>query len=113
MAAPHLPTWHLVVYVVGGTARAQHTVQALERLCRRLPPDTYRIDVVDVLVDPDLAERDGITATPSIVRRTPAPEILLVGRLEADEWAAYRLGLPPEPVSDAGTGTGAGADEMV
>lgn len=41
----------------------------------------YEFEVVDVLERPDLADEDGIFATPALVRRSPLPIRKLIGDL--------------------------------
>jgi circadian clock protein KaiB len=41
----------------------------------------YAFEVVDVLERPDLADEDGIFATPALVRRSPEPVRKLIGDL--------------------------------
>ena len=43
------------------------------------------IDVIDVLDDPGAALRDGIYATPTIMRLTPGPARRIFGRIVVDE----------------------------
>lgn len=41
----------------------------------------FSLTIVDVLNEPVRAEKDNITATPCLVRETPAPRLVLVGNL--------------------------------
>jgi hypothetical protein len=42
------------------------------------------VEVIDVLDDPGAALRDGIYATPTVVRLRPAPARRIFGRITAD-----------------------------
>lgn len=71
----------LDVYVAGTTDRSTDAVRNLTGICERLFGSHYDIRVVDVLQDPDAAERQRIIATPTVVRRLPLPSRRIVGDL--------------------------------
>lgn len=75
-APPHL---HLVLYVAGDSLRSVGAATALRRLLDGVEGDAYTLDIVDVLEQPEDAERDRIVATPTIVRLHPSPRLQVVG----------------------------------
>ena len=46
---------------------------------------TVALEVVDVLERPDLAERDAVVATPTLLRLAPEPVLRVIGDLEGDD----------------------------
>jgi circadian clock protein KaiB len=56
-------------------------IMARQVLERCLDPEDFDLEVLDVCQDPDLAERDGIFATPTLVRLSPPPEVRAIGDL--------------------------------
>ena len=86
----------LRLYVTGGTTRARRTLMAVRRICDAAYGDAYDLSVIDVLDRPDLAERDRITATPTLLREFPPPVRRIVGDA-GDGWAVLR-GLDLDPV---------------
>lgn len=100
-----METLHLELYIIGESARSQTAVANLDRLCRDLPPGRCRVTVVDVLEHPEAAETANIVATPTLIRRAPAPVRRLVGDLSATEKVLRGLGL--DPGSEAHPGEGA------
>lgn len=74
-------TYVLTLYVAGGSAASARARAAIERLCRELLDGRYRLEVVDVVRDPEAAEAARIVATPTLVREAPPPVRRIVGDL--------------------------------
>lgn len=71
----------LRLYVTGSTLLSIRAMENIERLLAEELSGSYSYEVIDVLERPDLAEEDGIFATPALVRRSPGPVRKLVGDL--------------------------------
>ena len=83
----------LRLYVVGGTQLAERAVGTLRRLESELPGDSTSIEIVDLAERPDVAEAEGILATPLLVRVSPEPARRIVGDLSDVERVRWSLGL--------------------
>jgi circadian clock protein KaiB len=92
-AAPE--TWDLRLYVAGKTARSVAAFENLSRLCEEHLPGRYKIEVVDLLVQPQLAKGDQIVAIPTLVRRIPQPMRKVIGDLSNVERTLVGLQLRP------------------
>jgi circadian clock protein KaiB len=103
-----METLHLELYIIGQSARSQAAVANLDRVCRGLPVGRCRVTIVDVLEHPEAAETANIVATPTLIRRQPAPVRRLVGDLSATEKVLRGLGIDPEP--DVRPGEGVASD---
>ena len=99
-----METLHLELYIIGQSARSQTAVANLDRLCRGLPAGRCRVTIVDVLEHPEAAETANIVATPTLIRRAPAPVRRLVGDLSITEIVVRGLGLEPDPAARPGEG---------
>lgn len=86
----------LHLYVAGGTASARAAVAALERLRRDLD-EPCEVRIVDVLAEPDVAARDRVVVTPTLVRLSPLPRRRVVGDLENPEEVLRGLDLHEGP----------------
>src|SRR5579863_7789078 len=75
------PTVQLRLYVAGQTPKSLAAFANLTRICTEHFEGRYRIEVVDLLENPQLAEGDQILAVPTVVRRLPPPMKKLVGDL--------------------------------
>jgi circadian clock protein KaiB len=73
--------WDLRLYVAGRTPRAETARANLARACELYLPGRYKIEVIDLLLNPRLAAADQIVALPTVVRRLPAPIKKLIGDL--------------------------------
>jgi circadian clock protein KaiB len=71
--------WDLVVYVTDTSPKGQRAIENLRRVCEEHLAGRYQIEIVDVLQNPRRAAADQILATPTVVRRLPAPIRKLVG----------------------------------
>jgi circadian clock protein KaiB len=85
----------LRLYVTGTTLLSTRAIENIEALIREELAGTYICEIIDVLERPDLAEEDGIFATPTLVRRTPEPVRKLIGDLSDRELVLSSLRLTP------------------
>ena len=77
--------WILRLYVAGNTARGSSALRNLEEVCEEHLAGRYRIEVVDLLKQPQLARGDQIVALPTLVRRLPPPMKKIIGDLSNQE----------------------------
>jgi circadian clock protein KaiB len=87
--------WELRLYVAGQTAKSQAAIANLEKLCEAHLPGKYTIEVVDLLVHPQLAKGDQIIAIPTLVRKLPEPIRKVIGDLSNTERTLVGLQLRP------------------
>jgi circadian clock protein KaiB len=73
------PTHVLQVYVAGEKGRSRLAVQNLKKICEKELPGQYRIEVVDVSKNPQVAIENNLVALPAVVRTLPAPVRKFVG----------------------------------
>lgn len=77
--------WILRLYVAGNTARGSSALRNLEEVCEEHLAGRYKIEVVDLLKQPQLARGDQIVALPTLVRRLPPPMKKIIGDLSNQE----------------------------
>ena len=87
--------WELRLYVAGKTAKSVSAFENLTRLCEEHLPGKYQIEVVDLLVHPQLARGDQIVAIPTLVRKLPQPIRKVIGDLSNAERTLVGLQLRP------------------
>jgi circadian clock protein KaiB len=75
----------LTLYISGRTPRAERALENLRRICDAEFGDGYVLHIVDVLEDPQRAERDRILATPTVVKELPPPLRRVIGDLSDHE----------------------------
>jgi circadian clock protein KaiB len=93
--------YQLRLYVAGQTSRAESALRNLEALCETHLQGKYRIEVVDLLVNPQLARGDQIFAVPTLVRQLPPPVKKIIGDLSNVE--RVLVGLDLRPMQKKGT----------
>jgi circadian clock protein KaiB len=86
-------TYALTLFVTGHSIRSERAVANLRRLCQRLG-DRCELTIVDVLERPELAERDKVLATPTVVRTSPLPRRRIIGDLSDEGKVVLELDLP-------------------
>jgi|SRR6516165_5611896 circadian clock protein KaiB len=92
-AAPDV--YELRLYVAGQTPKSVAAFNNLKRLCDEHLPGRYRVEVVDLLVNPRLAKDDQIVAIPTLVRKLPEPVRKIIGDLSNTERTLVGLNLRP------------------
>lgn len=90
--------FELRLYVAGQTARSQTAFDNLKRLCETHLKGKYRIEVIDLLKNPQLAAGDQIFAVPTLVRRLPEPIKKIIGDLSNEERVLVGLDVVPVQV---------------
>jgi circadian clock protein KaiB len=74
-------TWELRLYVAGQTPKSIAAFANLKKICEEHLAGRYRIEVVDLLKNPQLAKGDQILAIPTLVRKLPSPMRKIIGDL--------------------------------
>ena len=92
---PDPEAWELRLYVAGKTAKSVAAFANLSRLCEEHLPGKYTIEVVDLLVHPQLAKGDQILAIPTLVRKLPEPIRKVIGDLSNVERTLVGLQVRP------------------
>ena len=89
------PKWDLRLYVAGQTPKSIIALANLKRICETHLQGEYRIEIVDVLKNPQLARGDQILALPTLVRKLPEPVKKIIGDLSHEERVLIGLDLRP------------------
>jgi circadian clock protein KaiB len=71
----------LKLFITGRTARSEHAIENLKKICEEELKGKYNLQVIDVLEMPNLAEDDKVMATPTLIKQLPPPIQRLVGDL--------------------------------
>jgi circadian clock protein KaiB len=90
---PKADFWELRLYVAGQTANCVQAFANLKELCETHLAGRYRIQVVDLLKNPQLSRGDQIFAIPTLVRKLPVPVRKIIGNLSDTERVLVGLDL--------------------
>lgn len=89
------PKWELRLYVAGQTTKSVTALNNLKRLCEEHLKGKYIIEVIDLLLHPQLAEGDQIFAIPTLVKKVPEPIRNIIGDLSNEEKVLVGLNIRP------------------
>ncbi len=96
--------WQLRLYVAGMTPKSLAAFANLRRICEEYLEGKYSIQVIDLMVNPQLAKGDQILAIPTLVRRLPEPVKKIIGDLSDTD--RVLVGLDIRPLAGLGEGRG-------
>ena len=85
--------WELRLYVAGQTPKSLLAFANLKKICEEHLKGEYRIEVIDLLENPQLAKGDQIFAIPTLVRKLPEPIKKIIGDLSNKERVLVGLNL--------------------
>jgi circadian clock protein KaiB len=88
-------TWQLKLYVAGKTVKSAAALSNLKKYCEEYLKGKYKIEVIDLLVKPQLAEGDQIFAVPTLVKKVPEPIRKIIGDLSNKEKVLVGLNIIP------------------
>lgn len=87
--------WELKLYIAGKTPKSVTALKNLKKYCEEHLEGKYRIEVIDLLEKPQLAEGDQIFAVPTLVRKAPVPMRKIIGDLSDEEKVLVGLNIVP------------------
>ncbi len=88
--------WILRLYVAGKTPKALTAFANLKKICEEQLQGKYSIEVIDLLIYPQLGRDDQIFALPTLVRKLPVPVRKIIGDLSNTERVLVGLDLLPQ-----------------
>jgi circadian clock protein KaiB len=88
--------WELRLYTAGQTPRSLAAFANLKKICETHLSGRYRLEVIDLLVKPELARADQIIAIPTLVRKLPPPVKKIIGDLSNTERTLIGMQIVPE-----------------
>lgn len=85
----------LRLYIAGRTPAAERAIRNLEQIIREAygDGDSCKLEVIDILERPQLAEDERILATPVVIKKLPPPVRRVVGDLSEREKVLIGLDL--------------------
>lgn len=88
--------FELRLYVTGMTPRSTRAITAVRTLCEELLQGRYDLEVIDVYQQPALSQREQVFATPTLIKKGPAPLRRFIGDMSNRARLLAGLGLPAE-----------------
>ncbi|MGM0517618.1 MAG: circadian clock KaiB family protein [Pseudomonadota bacterium] len=91
------PVYVLRLFLAGHTLRSRLAVKHLHEICEKELAGHYRLEVIDVVEQPELAKRYHIIATPTLIKVLPPPLRRIIGDLSDSERVLIGLDIHPRP----------------
>jgi circadian clock protein KaiB len=88
--------WILRLYVAGQTPKCLLAFSNLKKICETQLKGKYKIEVIDLLLNPQLSRDDQILAIPTLVRKLPVPVRKIIGDLSNTERVLVGLDITHE-----------------
>jgi circadian clock protein KaiB len=85
--------WILRLYVAGQNLKTITALNNLKLMCEEQLKGKYKIEVIDLLKQPQLARDNQILAIPTLVRKLPIPVRRIIGDLSDKERVLVGLDL--------------------
>jgi circadian clock protein KaiB len=75
----------LRLYVTGRTPNSRRAIENLKRICDEYLVGRYRLEVIDLYQQPELAKGKQIVAAPTLVKELPEPVRKILGDMSNEE----------------------------
>jgi circadian clock protein KaiB len=92
---PKSEKWELRLYIAGQTPNSILALKNITKYCNQYLEGIYVIEIIDLLINPQLAEGDQIFAIPTLVRKVPEPLRKIIGDLSNEEKVLVGLNIRP------------------
>ena len=90
---PGKDVFKLCLFIAVNSIRSQTAVQLLRQVCKSYLVGKCDLEIVDIYQQPELARREQIIATPTLIKYSPKPRKILIGDFSQTERVLSRLGL--------------------
>ena len=90
---PECEEWILRLYVAGQTPNSLTAFENLKKICADHLNCRYKIEVIDLIKNPQLAKDHQIIAVPTLIRKLPTPVKKIIGNLSNTEKVLVGLDL--------------------
>lgn len=83
----------LRLYVTGASPNSVRAIANLKEICEKYLAGRYSLEVIDVYLQPEVAQQEQIIALPLLIKKFPLPERRFIGDLSDTEKILKGLGL--------------------
>ena len=81
------------LYVIEDTANGMKAIRNLQEITELIPKGQCKVEVIDILKNPEIAIKDSIIATPTLIKAYPYPPRRVIGDLSNPDNEIFGLGL--------------------
>lgn len=87
----------LSLFVAGTSPASIRAINNLRTILESRLAGRYELDIIDIHQQPELAQKENISAVPILIKKTPSPKRLLVGDMSDTDKVLRGLGLTNDP----------------
>lgn len=88
-------TYVLKLYITGATPRSVRAIENIKRICEEHLKGRYRLDVIDIYQQPELAAKEQLVVAPTLIKKLPLPLRTFIGDLSETDKILVGLDLEP------------------
>ncbi len=92
------PAYVLKLFVAGTTPRSVRAIENIKKICEDRLRGRYKLQVIDIYQQPELAVREQLVVAPTLVKQLPLPLRTFIGDLSETDRVLVGLNLEPKPV---------------
>ncbi len=81
------------IYLVDGTDRSVETLKHVKEIFEDALKDNYSIEIIDILKNPELASKDKILASPTLILELPESTKRVIGKIPDKEKLLLKLNI--------------------
>src|SRR5512140_2354944 len=85
----------LRLYITGTTPQSLRAIANVRKICEKYLHGYYRLDIIDLYQQPELAKGEQIIASPTLVKQLPLPVRRVLGDMSKTERVLVVLGMKP------------------
>ena len=83
----------LHLYVSGMSPKSMEAISNIKKLCDEYLQDAFKLEIIDIYKNPEVAEQEHIVFSPSLVKSFPLPRKILIGTLSDINKVVKALGI--------------------
>jgi circadian clock protein KaiB len=83
----------LRLFITGASPNSIRAVENLKTLCEKHLTDRYKLEIIDIHQQKELAENENVIALPLLIKKSPGPERRMIGDMSDTKRVLKGLGL--------------------
>ncbi len=84
------------LYISGMTPKSQRAIDNLKAICEDYLKDRYKLEIIDIFQQPELARAEQVIAAPTLIKELPPPLRKFIGDMSQTEKILVGLEVKPK-----------------
>ncbi len=86
----------LFLFIAGTTTNSNRAIINIKKVCEHCLAGKYKLKVIDIYQQPEALIKEQIVAVPVLIRKSPLPEMRIIGDLSDTDMVLTGLGITKE-----------------